>query len=234
MALTAKCEPIALVDWDGTLRPEFTIFDWALFLQSRGALSQDVMMPLHGLLLDYEERRLTHDQLAQMTATVFSEGLRGVPRLRIYWLAREFVRDDQRRLLPFVVPLLRTLRAMGLRVVLVTGAPRDAILPYRRILEFDELIALTFSVRDDRYTGAISFNPGTAAEKRVARETIAGARQVAIAIGDSPSDVPLFEAARVRVAVGDGSGLESMKSLVKVTGELEDVDRVRSVLLGAI
>ncbi|HTX63658.1 MAG TPA: HAD-IB family hydrolase [Acidimicrobiales bacterium] len=118
---------------------------------------------------------------------------------------------------PYAPGILATYRGAGYRLVLTTTSPIDMIAAFAEALDFDEVIATRYEVRDGRYTGRLSgpFVWGIgklAAVRRWARAAGVDLAQ-SHACSDSAFDLPLLSAVGHPHAVNPDPTLTSIATL---------------------
>ncbi|MEA2686538.1 MAG: hypothetical protein QOE93_1733 [Actinomycetota bacterium] len=197
---------VALLDWDNTLHDGWTLEPWVRFLVEEGFAPPQLATDGEQLTLDYLEGRLDgHSDLAHRANTLYATAAAGWVTGDLDALARVFlVEVDHRLVFPFVPDLLAWLVEEGIQPVVVTGAPTELVRGY--VQPFGgRVIGLTLAEDGGgRYTGAIVRNPGPGAEKtRVVAEIEGDGLEVVLGAGDSDSDLPLLQAARRQVVVGN-------------------------------
>jgi phosphoserine phosphatase len=191
-----------LLDWDGTLRPGFTILDWIQFLQARGIVSGDVVNELVRAFQMYEDSVLDHDALSKVTTSIYAKALKNHNHKQLASLANEFASQDFANLYPFVPQILLILKKYSLSPVIVSGAPLDVITQHRTKLRLDHIIALELDkTHEGIYTGRITSNPGLTESKQQLVERLVQKFDFLLAIGNSTADLPLFQNATAALIV---------------------------------
>jgi len=221
--ITAMTERIALVDWDGTIRKDFTIKPWVRHLMHARLLSSKVNDQLERLFLSYYENMISHDDLARLSATVYAHSLSGRSRRLIARHAHRFLISDPNQLFGFSMKLLSTLREQGIAVIVISGAPMEILQLYRRSLGVEAVHGLDIESKNGLYTGNVLRNPGILMEKEEVVQQILGQynARVVMAMGNSPSDSPLFQAAPVNVIVNNTS-LRTGKREFHITADISE------------
>jgi phosphoserine phosphatase len=197
---------LALLDWDNTLRPGFTIVEWTRFLSIHDCFSAHFANEVESTVDAYSRKEISYDHLTETLPLLYGEGLAGRHESRARSLARIFAEIDTSRIFPFARELIHLLKSFSLRVIVVSGAPAEPLLPFLATLRLDGLYALTVQVELGKYTKRLSVNPATTAGKVAVVEELGREAPIIFSMGDSHADLPLLEAARHRVVM-DNPGL---------------------------
>ena len=205
---------IALLDWDNSLHKGFTLTRWAEFLSQESYLNDGGALPdkLRELLSAYPAKA-SHDELAVQTSELYFQAIRNMPRSVLLDAARRFVSDPRRfRPYPWTDPFLRGLRDLGIAPVIISGAPAEVLAAW--VTPRSDYVAACFGLDAPNATSAAlpndflpvlagTSNPATTDGKRKIVEQIKRMRRrVVLGLGDSASDVALWEAAENRIYVG--------------------------------
>lgn len=218
--------PYALFDWDNTLHDGWTLEAWVVHLVTEGVLTRDREPEWRALRHRYDTGRIGHNRLALEANRGYAREMAGRSAREIVDRAEAFVdRAGRHRVFPWTARFLHRLREGGIRPVIITGAPRDLIAFHLRAMGLGEgeVDVHAFRLGVDgggRYTGRIRANPGTGTAKRRLVDRIAATADVALAAGDSVSDLPLLRAARRQLIVG--SGAASLRTEFGVTAAVAE------------
>lgn len=191
---------VALLDFDNTLRSGWLIRDWIRSWATRDlALRSETRREFDRLWQLYDANELTHDQLAELTADAYSAFVRANSPEDLEESAEAFITqevDGSSR--SFVSVLITYLKSKGVAPVVITGAPEILARKVCDLLGVDDLVALTLDE-----TGLITTNPGTRRGKSEAVSSVlVHGRRAVLGAGDSDSDRPLVERARVPLLAG--------------------------------
>jgi phosphoserine phosphatase len=205
---------IALLDWDNSLHEGWTLVPWAEFLSHEGYLNDNGALPekLRELLSAYPARA-SHDELAVQTSEMYAQAISNMPRSALLDAARRFVSDPRRfRPRPWTDSFLRGLRDLGIAPVIISGAPAEVLAAW--VTPRKDFIAACFGLDAPNAASAAlsnefipilagTGNPATTEGKRKLVDQIRRMkRRVVLAVGDSASDIALWEAADNRIYVG--------------------------------
>ncbi len=200
---------VALLDLDNTLRGDWTIRRWMEFLSRSGSDAAKRGLPqIEDMVKLFSKGTIDHDKLARSCADIYAEAMRGELVEDFDDWAAVFVQGpDSGSLFDFVKPLVEDLAHRGVAPVIISGAPQKVVKRHARRLGIPQVFGLTLGTADEggrRYDGTVVDNPGLGVRKRsIVRALVEQEREVVLAIGDSESDEPLWQAAPYRVIVGD-------------------------------
>lgn len=197
---------VALVDWDGTIRKDFTIRSWARFLVNVGIASRQIIADLENLFALYSEGRISHNNLASRSALIYAACLKNIAQEEINRYSTLFLKSDRKHLIATSLQLLSHLSRNGVDIVIISGAPSEVLVKYKDVLPLNRIYGLQLEVKDGFYTGRTKINPGTSSTKaRIIKLLLEpqGQNKVVLAMGNSSSDIPLFRAAPVRIIVNN-------------------------------
>jgi phosphoserine phosphatase len=190
---------VAFLDWDNTLYRGITLVAWSDALSADGLLPQGCSDQISDVVSAHLHGGLTYAAMAHRAPQIYAEGLTGTSRDEVRGLAPRFVASDRWRLWSATSYVLGALANHNVDAVILSGAPEEVLEAYSQILPFSSYRGLAIGVKGGVYTGEIVLNP---AEEKVKRSLVSGfTSEVALAIGDSEADRPLFESAKARVVV---------------------------------
>ena len=191
-----------MLDWDRTLRRGWTLNAWVDHLIADGLVEEGYRQTLDGHFGLYLRREIDHDELAVAANTAYAEAVEGLGAAELEKRAEAHVREDLGSLFPYTERLLTGLDRRGLRVVILSGVPHELIDAYCRMLRVGEPMGLRLDTESGFFTGVMTTNPGMGVEKaRVVSSLTAGGSKIVVAAGDSVSDLPQLERARIRIVV---------------------------------
>lgn len=200
---------VALLDWDNTLRPGFTLTDWVHFLDSRKHFDHPIAYEIYALMDSYSEGTAAYSEIAQKAPYLYARGLRGREVDTIHKNAREFIEVDRDRLFGFTWPFLSLLKERNIGIRIVSGCPDEVLNAYVTLLGQGKVYGLSAEHIDGVYTGNIAANHASTDGKKKAAAEIADRGPIFLAVGDSESDLPLFEKAVTRLVFGNSELLPS-------------------------
>jgi len=217
---------IAIFDWDGTIRRDFTISAWLRHLAKAGLLPGSSVSKLNTEFAMYRNHVLSHDELAQRTAYVYASYLAGISESDIGKEICPFITLDLGYLFPVSLNLISHLQKKNLSIAVISGAPIEILMQYQQILALDQVYGLRLETKSGSYTGNVTMNPGISAikAKTVQELSYSAECDIALAVGNSSSDNPLFRAARVNIVVNNPH-LQTERPVLHITPSTS-IDRI--------
>jgi phosphoserine phosphatase len=194
---------VALMDWDNTIRRGWTIRDWARYLVGQDLLQDRTVSEVESVLERHAAGRCSYTVMADTVLQRFAEGLEGQSVDAVLAQAPSFIAGDRYRFYPFAEEALGELRARGLSLLVISGAPEEVLNAAATRYGFTEVRGSVFDVQNGAYVGTVKQNRATVRGKRDAIAPLLGDRIAALAMGDSEADMPLLERAHLKVVVGD-------------------------------
>ncbi len=206
---------VALLDWDNTLHQGWTLLPWCAFLEQESLIPADagLVQQIESLLAGYPSEQ-DHDELAAQTAELYARAIRDASPEVLRNAARRFTADP-RRFRPFrwTDSFLRGLTDIGIAPVIISGAPVEVLAAWAagrsdHVAGCFGLLApnATSAAQPSEYLAAIvpgEINPGmTEGKQHFVGQIRQARRRVVLAVGDSASDRPLWEAAEYKIYVG--------------------------------
>lgn len=197
---------VAFIDLDNTLREGWSIRPWLSFLARHGMKeAAECASSIQEYFDQYHTNEIDHDQLARDTAVAYARTLDGRSVAEIEDDAELFVRNHEiNGIYSFVEPLIESLKQRGVAPIVISGAPRELVKSYCNLLGIEEYYAMALGVDSDgKYNGTVQSNTGVADVKRETIKQVRSAgREAVIGIGDSTSDMPIWNAAKCKIIVG--------------------------------
>ena len=190
---------IVLCDWDNTLRKGFTVLAWARFLAGQGLFG--TLQDMRNLHAKFRRGSLTYEQFCKAMAVAYADGLAGRTQAEVLESGAAFIRSDIRRIFKFVRPLWSYFDTKQFKVVVLSGAPEEALTLYASAVGFELGGALRLETAKGLYTGKVVENCGLAVEKTAAVRRVSRSNDIVAALGDANSDRPLLNAARAKFVV---------------------------------
>jgi HAD superfamily phosphoserine phosphatase-like hydrolase len=238
---------VALLDLDNTLVADWTIRPWLKALARRSgwrteakACAQDIEV----FMTQMATGEIDHDELVGLCERRYVELMAGRPVAEVEEAAEQFVasRHNKQREHDFVRPLVAWLKDRCIAPIIVSGAPAELVRQYAAHLQISEYHGFSLVVENGLYTDKVLGNPGSTIEKaRIVSQTIRRRRRVVLALGDSQSDMGLWDAAPNKVIVGsaellDDDGAEEVFRIMPSTTSWQDLngwldERLRSTVV---
>ena len=192
----AAKQNVALLDWDNTLRKGFMLVDWSRYLRLHEVMDETSTGTIEQTFESHYNGEIDYAFAIIRSAQIYATGLCGVSVEATRRLAVSFIEQYQ-KLYEYAPVLIGRLRDNGVKPIVVSGSPDVVLAPYAINLDFD--LALGLSLRADdtgtTWSKVIAVNGGTEQAKRNKVVDLMREYNVILAIGDSPADIPLLEAA---------------------------------------
>lgn len=224
--------PVALLDWDGTVRNGWTLPGWmnALGADSGGS---DLAAQFESRSRRYRAGKLSHDELVDEAETLYLEALANHTPTSVAEAAAEFLRRDRRNIRRFAAHLIDQLQRRGVEIMVISGAPSIVLDHYRDGLSISRVAGMEVVWENRVWKPKI--NPGLSHVKAACVEDMCRGRRVIASFGDSASDGPLFDIAEVPVVVGSAftsQRVDALRLNSDGSGYQQVVERLLDVLAG--
>jgi HAD superfamily phosphoserine phosphatase-like hydrolase len=196
---------IAVFDWDETLRKNFVLFDWMLFLNKKGTVKIKFLNRLINTFKMYKRNKISYKELAVMANEIYAESLKEVKKDILIKFAKLFVKNDNRNLFNFTSPLFDYLNKNNIDIYIVSGAPEEVLHAYKDFFNIENIYVygLQFEINQYKYTGKIKKNTALYENKKQIIDSLRKDHKILLGMGDSVSDIPLLENADIPVAVNN-------------------------------
>jgi phosphoserine phosphatase len=203
---------VALLDWDNSLHDGYTMGPW-LHALARDARESGIARRFDAARAAHEAGDLPYDRFAHLAEELYTGLAEGRQVADFEQVALRLVPVDTLR--PGTPDLVAALRAMGIRPILISGAPIEMLRAHAAALGLapGDVTGWVLERAGDRYVGRLaSGNTARGGSKAaiVARLLAQGARAV-LGVGDSEADRPLVDAARIGAWVDPRAPHESAR-----------------------
>lgn len=131
--------------------------------------------------------------------------LRGLKQAQVLKAAREL------RPFPDATEFIRSLRAQGHKVALITGGPREVAESAMALFDADAVFSNEFVYEDGEFTGEVVVRVNAATKGEIVRDLAARwrvSREEIVAVADGLMDVPLLSEANVRLGMNSDGKLQ--------------------------
>jgi phosphoserine phosphatase len=202
---------IALLDWDHTLHPGFTLGPWLRAL-ARDAHEAAIAERFRDAQDRYLDGSLAYESFVDVARDAYTTLADGRTVDELGSLAADLA--PRLSLRPGAAELVAALLARGIRPIVISGAPMEVLQAHAAILGLDPADVTGWTlVRDgDRVLGRLAADTATGGTKAAIVERLVGTgSQVVLGIGDSPADHPLIDAARIGAWVDPRAGDETTR-----------------------
>lgn len=153
---------VAILDMDGTLYDGFLAAHMADALRTFPRRSEPAARAL-AAIHRYRAGQITHDECADRFCTAYAQATRGLPVATLREIGTTVWELHRTNLFPYVLPLISSLRRLGLLTCLISGSPEEAIRAAAADLSIDRWWGLTIAAEAGVSTGQILRAPPAAA-----------------------------------------------------------------------
>lgn len=197
----------ALLDWDNSLRIGATLFTWTDFLVRERVLPREVITERENLREQYRQGLLSHDDLSRECCAAYLRAMDGMEEGRYLALIQAYLPEDRGYLAPHTAPLMDWLRRHSITPVVVSGSPHDIISHYFGMFGVARSYDFLTRMKAGRLDGGFLRSGGHDKQAVVNECRERFGEEPLLAVGDSPSDLPMLRAARFPVVVGGDAEL---------------------------
>ncbi len=192
----------ALLDWDGTLRDDATLFCWEDYLVRTGVIDNTVVLERERLRNEYRQGKINHDDLSREACVTYLSALAGMSRQQYFSLIDAYMPEDRRHYSPHTEILFRWLKKHDIQPIVVSGAPHDVICQYFQEFHITQAYDFVCDFKDEKLSPVYVGSGGHDKQKIVEYCQTQWNEPPILAMGDSASDVPMLRAAKFPIIVG--------------------------------
>ena len=194
----------ALLDWDNTLRRGATLFAWMDFLcEEKHVLSRKIIDNRLEIGRRCRAGEISHDTLCGLCTLNYVEGVRGMKEEDYKRYVKEFLEWDKGLDIPSNTALLDFLRRHDIPIIIASGSPYNLIRDMCEEMGVIKAFCFTEDVENGVLTGTASDDAGGNKQLAVDYGFERFGEPPLLAAGDSSSDFPMLDAAKIRVVIGD-------------------------------
>jgi len=226
-------EKLALIDWDGTMRKNFTIIDWIEFLVKNNKNKNiNILKTINTYFLEYKNKIITHDKLAEIVAIEYANYICGMKEKYIEDMAHKFLLKDKFNLFAYTTELFEYLATKNIKPIIISGCPLIILNSYNNFIKVDSIFGLNIATENGYYTNKVLINPGMSKVK----ETIVNKlnlvnKKAYVAFGNSTSDIPLFNNSMINIVINNNQlSLHSQNKQVLINNENTAMNIIKKVL----
>jgi HAD superfamily hydrolase (TIGR01490 family) len=221
----------AFFDIDGTLVKGAMGVAFSDFLAKKGILNKKANDEMQALLSDYKAGKVKYKKFADRIPELHAAGLKGQKQSGIMELAREFMKEYSRNIMPYAKELVSLMNSRGYRTIAISGSPTEPVLTLKDYLDFKEVYATEKEVVDGIYTGRVKRKLGTLDAKYELVGSLVKKHNIdttnSFAFGDTMQDYGLFVGAHRPYFLSPSSEasevvqrvIKKMEELTKKSGE---------------
>ena len=222
---------VAIFDIDGVLTKGFFIEEFWGHLASEGIIDKGLFERNLQNRKRYSRGEMSYIELLRTGMPTIAMAYKGAKQSDVKDAARKFLQDNKPELFDYTMPLIRMLKAKGVRLAAVSGSTTDLIENYTQLMGLDEVHGTQFAVQDGVYTGGIKVHMSLDLSKRNIVRGMSGEK--VLGFGDSEQDLGILESVRVPVAMNPHKDLEMIAAKRKwaILNDGDDVvEKVRELI----
>lgn len=198
--MNSKKKKICIADWDGTLSKGYTALHWLEYLTKISLIEKQYIEKFHESLMLFEKGDLTYRALVTTGANIVASSMKGIGTHDIISASKEFSNIAMNYAFSFVPELILFLKEQDIKIVVISGAPMEALKPLCEKIGIEKLYAVEFGVGSDHcYNGNVTINYGLLENKQEIVENIKRNSNIILGMGDSGFDLPILDAAKNRI-----------------------------------
>jgi HAD superfamily phosphoserine phosphatase-like hydrolase len=195
---------VCLLDWDGTLRREYVIHDWTKYLAREGKVAKRFVKLMETGFAQHKAKRINYNQMAERVVETFAMSQKELRASDLHAHAKAFA-DADLKIFRFAAPLIAELHKKGIEPIVITGSPTSVVKYLAEKIGISHCYGLELDI-DDAGVFLGTYRQILAVEKykrALVKQLQLECRDVRLAIGNSPSDIPLLEVARCAYYITD-------------------------------
>lgn len=198
----------ALLDWDNTLRHHATLFAWEDYLIQKGAISEEAALRRSDYLKAHRNGQMDHDALSKACCESYLRAAEGMEQSQYHALLKDYFPQDRQDFAPHTPILFQWLKSLGIKPIIVSGAPIDVIRHYFDEFHIEEAYAFDYAFVGGRLDGTLLNSGGHNKQEVVAKCIEKYNEAPLLSMGDSVSDLPMLQASRFPIIVGRNKTLQ--------------------------
>ena len=204
----------ALLDWDKTLRKNYTLFCWIDYLVESNIIEKKYVDNIKKLIEKYKQNKITHDQLAKLSGIEYAQSIKNIKEDYLKYVSKTFLDIDIKNIYPFVQKLFEIMFDNNIHPIIVSGAPYIVISNYYKIYNITESYEFKCEVLLGKFTGNVVYNYGYNKKDIITKISKKFNNSPLIAIGDSESDFPMLDIAQHGIIVNESNILDTVYKLI--------------------
>lgn len=194
----------AVLDWDNTVRSEFTLFSWMQFLYNKNVINRNQVEPKIDLLkTDYETGKINHDDFAGLACSTYSNAIKGIKITEYSCLVDEYIQHDRKDIFEFSNTIFHFLKKNNIVPIIISGAPYRILKKYEEDFDLYSIYAFSEQFVNGICTGAVEYNYGLNKRYTIEKLIADFGEYPIIGFGDSSSDIPIFDLSQYSFCVFD-------------------------------
>lgn len=206
-----KKRKLAVFDVDGTIFRSSLTRRLFSYLVAEGIFPKQARVEVEPYLRAWLNRKGSYDVYLEKLVKVFIKHIPGVRQSDVRRLSQKIVTQEKSQVYRFTRDLIQALRKKNYFLVAISGSPSEVVRWYNRFLRFDKTYGWVLAVdRNRRYTGKMKYTYSVRDKHFLIQHVIEKYRVTlkgSIGVGDTESDISMFEMVDRPIAFNPSSGL---------------------------
>lgn len=207
----AQKQKLAVFDVDGTIFRSSLTRRLFSYLVNEEIFPQRARAEVEPYLCAWLDRQGHYDEYLEQLIKVFMKYIPGVRQKAVREISRKIVAQEKSHVYRFTRDLITKLRRSGYFLVAISGSPFEIVRWYNRFLRFNRTYGWVLEVdRHGRYTGKMKYTYSVFDKKFLVEHVVkqyGATLKGSVAVGDTESDISMFEMVDRPIAFNPSSGL---------------------------
>jgi HAD superfamily phosphoserine phosphatase-like hydrolase len=202
---------VSLFDLDGTLTKGFILLPFCEYLDQQNKFSKTCLKKIKICLKKYGENKLTYESFAKKIILLYGAGLKDQKEKIINEEAEKFLNSDLIEFFSYSSKIINFAKKFG-PINLITGSPKELISILSKKLNFESYFSTELEVVNGIYNGKIIRNLSLKSEKeKIVQDNLVKKNKIIfLSFGDTLSDLPILENAKIPVVFGVNPSLKKL------------------------
>ncbi|OGL66201.1 hypothetical protein A3B21_01925 [Candidatus Uhrbacteria bacterium RIFCSPLOWO2_01_FULL_47_24] len=206
-----KLRKLAVFDVDGTIFRSSLTRRLFSYLVNEGIFSKGAREEVDPYLRAWLNRKGSYDVYLEKLVKVFIAHIRGKKQSDIRRISRKIVSSEKSHVYRFTRDLILELKKKNYFIVAISGSPFEIVRWYNRFLRFDKTYGWVLETdKSGRYTGNMKYIYSVRNKHLLIKHVLEKYNVTlrgSIAVGDTESDISMFEIVDRPIAFNPSSGL---------------------------
>ena len=184
----------AVIDWDNTIRNNYTLFFWMDFLFDQKVISRkSIAQKMDSLHMEYNSGSITHDDYAKYACEVYTKAMIGISKEYYDSLIRQFIEIDEENIFSLSKSIFQFLQENHISPIIISGAPQSILEQYAEKFHIYKIFAFSEQFINGICNGKVEYNYGLNKRETIEQLIKCYGEKPYLGFGDSSSDIPIFE-----------------------------------------